>query len=78
MRKYTQKELKHFVELNMAEDLTNKSTEEIKQIKEQEKYLEQVGYSGGIYGINGALYKGYNTGKTYVIYSRNTNLMYLS
>ena len=64
MRKYTQKEIKNLVLLGLAEDLTQASHEEIKS---KIKHCEKVGYSSGIYGINGS-------GQLYAITARNSNL----
>lgn len=52
MRKYTLRELKNLVRCGMAHDLTNAPAAEV---KEQWKHCEKIGYSSGIYGINGGL-----------------------
>lgn len=49
MRKYTQKELKNLVSIGAAVNLTNEPAERIPA-----RY-EKIGYSSGIYGINGGL-----------------------
>lgn len=36
--------------------------------------LDKVGYSAGIYGINGGLLQDYETGQLYAIIGRCTNL----
>ena len=59
MKQYTRKELREFVRLGLAVDLTNASYEEIPAS------YTKVGYSRGIYGMNG----GY-----YVILARNSLL----
>lgn len=51
MRKYTQKELRQLVRLGVAEDYTNKPAEYLYTLRR----LEKVGYSSGVYGINGGL-----------------------
>lgn len=71
MKKYTQKELKTLVKLGMAKDLTNATAAEV---AEQWKHGEKVGYSSGVYGINGGLIKNTETGECYAITARNTNL----
>ena len=49
MRKYTQKELRQLVRLGAAEDYTNKPADYMYTLRR----LEKVGYSSGVYGING-------------------------
>ena len=71
MKKYTQREIKNFVLLGLAEDLTQASDEEIKS---KIKHCEKVGYSSGIYGINGGLIQNTETGEYYAITARNSNL----
>lgn len=51
MRKYKLKELRELVRLGVAEDYTNKPSEYIYTLRR----LEKVGYSSGVYGINGGL-----------------------
>ena len=51
MRKYRQRELCALVLLGVAEDYTNKPSEYIYTLRR----LEKVGYSSGVYGINGGL-----------------------
>ncbi len=72
MRKFTQKELKEFVKLGMAKDITTMEDKKIRELK-KEKGIYQVGYSSGVYGCNGMLLKD-NDGETYVITSRTSNL----
>lgn len=61
MRKYTQKELRQLVRLGVAEDYTNKPSEYIYTLRR----LEKVGYSSGVYGINGGLVQDTETGALY-------------
>lgn len=49
MRKYTLKQLREYVRLGLAVDLTNAEPDTLP------KWFEKVGYSRGIYGINGGL-----------------------
>lgn len=51
MRKYTQKELRQLVRLGVAEDYTNKPSEYAQTLNR----LEKVGYSVGVYGLNGGV-----------------------
>ncbi len=72
MKKYTQKELKRFVNLGMAQDITTMNTKECKELKDK-KGITQVGYSSGVYGCNGMLLQD-KDGESYVITSRTSNL----
>lgn len=73
MRKYTQKELRQLVWLGVAEDYTNKPSDYIYTLRR----LEKVGYSTGVYGINGGLVEDTETGQLYVIVGRCSNLFIL-
>lgn len=70
MKKYTLKEIKRFVTLGAAVDITNASRPAI-----QEPF-EKIGVSRGIYGINGGLLQGKSSGTIYAITARNSNLFY--
>lgn len=76
MRKYTQKELKNMVALGMAEDVTRANDEDYEKIIKKEGYLSQVGYSSGVYGCNGMILRGRETGGYYAVTSR-TSAIYL-
>lgn len=73
MRKYTLKELRELVRLGLAEDCTNKSSEYIYTLRS----IEKVGYSSGVYGLNGGLVRDTETGKLYAIIGRGSNLFIL-
>lgn len=70
MRKYTLREIKRFISLRLAQDITTASRPAI-----QEPF-ERIGYSAGIYGINGGLLRGQCSGTIYAITARNSNLFY--
>ena len=72
MRKYTQRELKTLVRTGAAVDITNHGTAEYEALINKEKDLEKLGYSSGIYGINGGLIQGKETGTLYAITARST------
>lgn len=72
MRKYTQKELKTLVRTGAAVDITNHGTAEYRALIEKEKDLDKLGYSSGVYGINGGLLQGQETGTLYAITARST------
>ena len=71
MTKYTQRQLREMVARGMAENITNATNETRNDIEQKEGYYTQVGYSSGIYGCNGMLFKGKNTGTLYAITSRS-------
>lgn len=73
MIKYTLKALRELVRLGVAEDYTNKPAENLYELRR----LEKVGYSSGVYGINGGLVKDPETGSLYAIIGRCTNLFIL-
>lgn len=73
MRKYKLKELRDLVRLGVAEDYTNKPSEYIYTLRR----LEKVGYSSGVYGINGGLVEDTETGTLYAIIGRCSNLFIL-
>lgn len=74
MRKYTLKELREFVRLGVAEDITNADQETIDAVR---RVGDKVGYSVGVYGLNGGLLRDTETGTLYVVLARNTNLFRL-
>ena len=76
MTKYTQKQLREMVKDGIAENVSNYNMAMAKELKNKEGWLEQVGYASGVYGCNGQLLKGHNTGKLYAITSR-TQAIYL-
>lgn len=73
MRKYTQKQIRELVRLGVAEDYTNKPIEYIYALRR----LDKVGYSAGVYGINGGLVEDAETGQLYAIIGRCSNLFIL-
>lgn len=70
MKKYTLREIKRFVSLGVAQDITAASRPAIHEL------FEKIGYSAGIYGINGGLLRGQSSGTIYAITARNSNLFY--
>ena len=68
MTKYTQKELKNLVAIGAAVNLTNEPAERIPA-----RY-DKIGFSSGVYGINGGLIRDTDTGILYAILTRNSML----
>lgn len=67
MKKYTQKELKYYVSMGLAVDITTAHTPDA--IPER---FKKVGYSHGVNGCNGLLLHGIETGTLYAITGRTT------
>jgi hypothetical protein len=67
MTKYTQKQLKDLVKNGVAVDITN--TSDRGAIPEA---YRQIGYACGVYGYNGMLLQGCESGKLYAVTSRTT------
>lgn len=78
MTKYTQKQLRQLVVTGKAIDITYADNKKRDEIIAQEGYYTQVGYAAGIYGYNGCLFKGNNTGRLYAITSRSTAIYIFS
>lgn len=74
MVKYTLKQLRGMVSNGLAMDVSSIGVEDAKTLKKQEEGLYQIGYSVGVYGCNGMLLQGYNTGQLYAIIGRTTAL----
>ncbi len=77
MNKYTLKHLKQLAHDEAALDITNISDFNLEQLQAYENGFKKIGISKGIYGMNGALLKGYTTGRLFVITSRNSTLFRL-
>lgn len=73
MRKYKQRELRELVRLGLADDYTNKPAEYMYTLRR----LAKVGYSTGVYGINGGIVEDTETGQLYAIIGRCSNLFIL-
>lgn len=67
MQRFTQTQLKNLVRTGAAVDVTNASDR--RAIPEP---YAQVGFSCGVYGCNGQLFKGLESGKLYAITARTT------
>lgn len=65
MEKYTQKQLRALVRSGAAVDVTGATSRQA--IPEN---YRQIGFSAGVYGCNGQLFRGLDSGKLYAITSR--------
>lgn len=72
MEKMTQKEIKRFVALGVAEDITYLSFDAYNALREAHSFT-MLNVSTGAYGMNGALFKDEND-KLYAITSRTSTL----
>lgn len=68
----TQKEIKRFVNLGVAEDITHLSFDACNVLRKAHNFTT-LNVSTGVYGMNGALFKDEN-GKLYAITSRTSTL----
>lgn len=68
MTKYTQKQLREMVKNGVAVDVTN-ATNRTKAVPEDYK---KIGYSLGVYGKNGLLLRGCESGKLYAVTARSS------
>ena len=73
MRKYTQKGLRELVKIGSAKDITDYDFSQMKNFL-QSHSLDKVGYSSGVYGLNGGLLQDTKTGTLYAITARNMAL----
>ena len=64
--KTTQSQIKQ----TMAEDITYMPYEELKQLRKDEGWFDEVAWSQGIYGVNGLLLQGHNSKLLYKITAR--------
>lgn len=74
MKKYTQREIKALVKSSAAIDISDHDNNARRELETREIRLEKVGYSSGVYGLNGGLLKGHNSGTLYAITSRTSAL----
>lgn len=61
------------MKLGCAEDYTHKPSEYIYTLRR----LDKIGYSSGVYGLNGGLVEDMETGQLYAIIGRCSNLFIL-
>lgn len=66
MQKYTQKQLRNLVASGVAVDLTNSGSNQIPEA------YKQIGFAAGVYGCNGLLFRGLDSGRLYAITARTT------
>ena len=74
--KVTRKTIREFVKNGEATDITNISFADAKKLTADEGWLDTEFYSMGVYGCNGCVLKGHNTGDRYAITDRAQSLFY--
>lgn len=74
--KVTRKTIREFVKSGEATDITSISLDDAKKLTADEGCLDTEMYSMGVYGCNGCLLRGHNTGNRYAITDRTQSLFY--
>ena len=74
--KVTRKVIREYVASGEAKDITNISFDDAKKLTADEGWLDTEFYSMGVYGCNGCVLKGHNTGNRYAITNRAQSLFY--
>ena len=74
--KVTKKTIREFVKNGEATDITNISFVDAYKLKNDEGWLDTEFYSMGVYGCNGCVLIGHNTGNRYAITNRAQSLFY--
>ena len=76
--KVTKKTIKEFVKNGEATDITKISFNDASKLRADEGWLDTEFYSMGVYGCNGCVLKGHNTGNRYAITDRTQALFFFS
>ena len=74
MKRTTRKDIKSYVSLGLAKDITNYSFTQVQELLHNIN-IDRIAYSAGINGINAGLFQDKNTGKMYAITARNGVLL---
>ena len=74
--KVARKTIREYVASGDAIDITNISFDDAKKLTADEGWLDTELYSVGVYGCNGILFRGHNTGNRYAICNRTQSLFY--
>ena len=76
--KVTRKVIRDYVKSGEAIDITNISLDDAKKLTADEGWLDTEFYSMGVYGCNGCVLRGHNTGNRYAITDRTQALFFFS
>ena len=74
--KVTRKTIREFVNNGEATDITSISFDDAKKLTADEGWLDTEFYSMGVYGCNGCVLRGHNTGNRYAITARTQALFF--
>ena len=74
MKKHTRKNIKSYVSLGIAKDITNYSFTQVQELLHNIN-IDRIAYSTGINGINSGLFQDKNTGEMYAITTGNSVLL---
>lgn len=74
MKRTTQKEVKNAIISGTVTDITRLSFEDVKALQKKESGLSAVAVGRGVYGMNCAIVRGFESGKLYGITARNSTL----
>lgn len=76
MIRYTRRELKKLASSGEARDISEFRFKACEALVDSEGSFTKIGYSAGLYGINGGVMKGDSSGALYVIIGRTMSLLY--
>lgn len=68
--RYTQREIRSMIQKGNAHDLDNMPKNDLPEQSD----LDHIGYSAGVYGCNGGLFKHRKTGELYAFVGRTRSL----
>ena len=74
--KVTRKTIREFVNNGEATDITSISFDDANKLRADEGWLDTEFYSMGVYGCNGCVLRGHNTGNRYAITNRTQALFF--
>ena len=74
MRKMTLREIRGYIATGAAVDISGYSFKSMQELRASEKGFDKIGYSTGLYGINGGIVQGCTSGQLYAIKSRGAAL----
>ena len=70
----TMKQMKAMTKFAWVEDISKADADKCNTIKEEEKHLELVAVSTGMYGVSGKMWRGEQTGKMFVALNYSANI----
>lgn len=74
MRKMTLREIRGYIAAGAAVDISNYAFKAVQELQASENGFDKIGYSTGLYGINGGIAQGRTSGQLYAIKSRSAAL----